>query len=330
MTNVVDELESNVLPLLIQTPNNRNTHGYNRECYCLNPAAVSPTHRELFVFLGHLLGFTIRTKSALDWHFPPIFWKQLLELPVSQLDFEGLDAYSYQIIKDLEKHGAKLSPEEFEMVVEETFTTRLSDGSLVDLVPGGATKAVTHANHKEFLAKMLESRLKETSKQMDWLREGVAHVIDPQVLSFLAWDDVELRACGPKDIDIDALKKITTSNVGDDHRVLKWFWEIFEEWTQEQRRKYLKFVWGRSKIPSDTSGLRYKHQVEVYSHLGADSLPQAHTCFFTIDLPEYKDKETAKARLTTAIELCGEIDTDYGAGNIRDEDGDGGRGGYDY
>lgn len=163
---------------------------------------------------------------------------------------------------------------------------------------------------------------------MAWLREGLAHVIDPQVLSFLAPDDVELRACGTKDVEVEALKKITNSNVGDDHRVLKWFWEIFEEFSQDERRKYLKFVWGRSKIPSDTSSLRYKHDVQVYGHLSADALPQAHTCFFTIDLPEYKDKDIMKKRITTAIELCGEIDTDYGAGQIRDEEGAGGRGGY--
>lgn len=39
-----------------------------------------------------------------------------------------------------------------------------------------------------------------------------------------------------------------------------------------------------------------------------------------------------KKRILTAIELCGEIDTDYGAGGIADEDGNrggGGHGGYD-
>jgi E3 ubiquitin-protein ligase HERC1 len=249
------------VPLLIKTPNNRNNHGYNRECYCLNPASVTPTHRELFEFLGLFLGFSIRTKSAMNWHFPPVFWKQLLEQPVGLHDFDGLDTYSYQIIKDLEKHGAKLSAEEFDVAVMETFSTHLSDGSTADLVPNGQSVAVTHANHKEFLDKMLKCRLEETSKQMDWLRAGLAFVIDPQVLSFLSWEDVELRACGAKDIETEALKKISTYGVGEDHRVIKWFWEMFEEFTQEERRKYLKFVWGRSKIPSDTSTLRYKHQI---------------------------------------------------------------------
>ena len=31
----------------------------------------------LFVY-HHFLGFSIRTKSAMNWHFPGIFWKQLI------------------------------------------------------------------------------------------------------------------------------------------------------------------------------------------------------------------------------------------------------------
>jgi hypothetical protein len=156
---------------------------------------------------------------------------------------------------------------------------------------------------------------------MDWVREGVSYVVDIQVLSFLNWEDVELRACGPKDIDLEVLKKITSSNVGDDHKIVKWFWEIMEEFSQEHRRLYLKFAWGRQKIPSDVSNLRYKHTIEVYSHMNPDSLPQGHTCFFQIDFPEYNDKETMKKKIITAIELCGEIDTDYNENNIADEDG---------
>jgi hypothetical protein len=139
LTNLCAEFESTALPLLIKSPNNRNNHGYNRECFCLNPASVSPTHKELFILFGNFLGFSIRTKSAMDYHFPPIFWKQLLEIPVTSHDFEGLDAYSHQVIKDLEKHGAKLSPEEFDAVVDETFTTHLSDGTKVDLIPDGSS-----------------------------------------------------------------------------------------------------------------------------------------------------------------------------------------------
>lgn len=74
---------------------------------------------------------------------------------------------------------------------------------------------------------------------------------------------------------------------------------------------YLKFVWGRSKIPQDTSNLAYRHNVCLYSHWNPNSLPKAHTCFFTIDIPEYKDYETMEKRIKLAIETCGEIDDDF-------------------
>ena len=46
------------------------------------------------------------------------------------------------------------------------------------------------------------------------------------------------------------------------------------------------------------------------SHRGDASLPETHTCFFTIDLPNYTTEEILKKRLTTAMEFCGEIDGD--------------------
>lgn len=75
---------------------------------------------------------------------------------------------------------------------------------------------------------------------------------------------------------------------------------------------YLKFVWGRSKIPQDVSHLSNKHRICVYDHMDPQSLPRSHTCFFTIDLPEYKEFEIMDKRIRYAIETCGEIDDDGG------------------
>ena len=99
------------------------------------------------------------------------------------------------------------------------------------------------------------------------------------------------------------------------------FWTMFEKFTQEERSKYLKFVWGRSKLPSNLEDLTYKHEVHVYDHLGAEALPEAHTCFFTLDLPPYENIEIMTSKMKTAIELCGEIDADYDPDNIQAADG---------
>jgi len=174
---------------------------------------------------------------------------------VTLADLEGSDAFTAQMVKDTRAHGVKLSPEAFDAAVDETFSTYLANGQAVELCPGGKEMAVTHANHKEYLDLVTKVRLAEVEKHVEWIRAGVEHVIPLPVLAFLTWEEVELRACGPKDVNTDALKAISEYNVGADNKHIKWFWQMFEAFPQKSRREYLKFVWGRSKLPVDTSDL---------------------------------------------------------------------------
>lgn len=75
LTNVALEIQSTSLPLMIKTVNNKSEWGFSRECWTLNPDANSPTHKELFKFMGRFVGYSIRSGSAMDWHFTPILWK---------------------------------------------------------------------------------------------------------------------------------------------------------------------------------------------------------------------------------------------------------------
>jgi hypothetical protein len=45
--------------------------------------------------LGIIFGFFVRIKLLIDWHFPPLFWKQLLDEPTTLADLQDVDAYSY-------------------------------------------------------------------------------------------------------------------------------------------------------------------------------------------------------------------------------------------
>lgn len=91
---MVAELESPVLPLLIKSSNNRNDHGTNRDCFVINPASRSPTHLEMFKFLGAFLSFSIMTKAPIPIHLAPSVWKLLLNDELDMTDLECFDAYS--------------------------------------------------------------------------------------------------------------------------------------------------------------------------------------------------------------------------------------------
>ena len=75
LVNISRELETGVLPLLIKTPNNRTEVGTNRECFLLNPEANSPTHLDMFHFLGCIIGYGIMSKSPIPLNLAPTVWK---------------------------------------------------------------------------------------------------------------------------------------------------------------------------------------------------------------------------------------------------------------
>ena len=78
----------------------------------------------------------------------------------------------------------------------------------------------------------------------------------------------------------------------------------------DQRQLYLKFAWGRSRLPIDLKNLRRKHTISLSKYMDKTGFPQAHTCFFSIDLPDYPTEKIMRAKFLTAITMCGEIDTD--------------------
>lgn len=52
---------------------------------------------------------------------------------------------------------------------------------------------------------------------MEWIKEGINHVIDLGIVSLLTWEEIESRACGEKLIEVDQLKKITEYNCSEDN-----------------------------------------------------------------------------------------------------------------
>ena len=90
--------------------------------------------------------------------------------------------------------------------------------------------------------------------------------------------------------------------------VVQWLWEVLEELGNSEKAEFIQFVTGSSKVPVEGfKGLRGPNgvqKVEVVK-LNCDSpdqrLPQAHTCFFQLDLSEYSSKDILRQKLILAI-----------------------------
>lgn len=307
------ELQSNSLPLLIKTPNGRHAVGQNRDKFLLNPGATNILHLEMFSFLGKLMGIAIRSKEYLALNIAPIIWKLLVGELITTEDLEGID-YSHQnsirSIRNIDKQG--IDSETFSNSFFETFTTLSIDDKTIELVTNGINKSVTFENRIEFCDLVDNYRLHSFDLQISAVRNGLAQIIPIKYLSLFTWDQLELMVCGFAEIDIDLLKSITeysSCKSTDPH--IEMFWNILKEFNTEERSAFVRFTWGRSRLPLDAQSFTQRFKLQSFNRLPADSyLPIAHTCFFSLELPRYSTIEIMKEKLRYAIFNCTAIDGD--------------------
>lgn len=69
-------------------------------------------------------------------------------------------------------------------------------------------------------------------------------------------EELETRLCGSRDIDIDLLRRHTEYSGGVDENSphIKFMWKVLEDFTQEQRRRFVEFAYAQERLPSSDAG----------------------------------------------------------------------------
>lgn len=75
-------------------------------------------------------------------------------------------------------------------------------------------------------------------------------------IAYLSWEGIESRACGEKIFNTEKLKSITKFDRCNEELEER-FWRVFESFSELEKQQYLKFVWGRTRLPIDISKLQY-------------------------------------------------------------------------
>ena len=159
------------------------------------------------------------------------------------------------------------------------------------------------------------------------IRKGFEIIFPTAVMGILTPSEVEYRICGPSTIDVEVLKKITSySSCSAENEFIERFWRVLEGFTELEKRMYLKFVWGRSRLPPEDHLNDCRHTVMLFEQSRFTDhnqhFPEAHTCFFQIDLPRYTTDQACRDKILYAIESCGDIDGDNWGNRVLDDDVD--------
>jgi hypothetical protein len=126
------------------------------------------------------------------------------------------------------------------------------------------------------------------------------------------WDQLEKMVCGSTEIDVDLLKSVTDySSCRETDAHVGYFWQAMREFNNEERSALVQFVWGRCRLPLTAAQFTNRFKIQSFNKSPPDAYyPEAHTCFFSIELPRYSSLEVMKEKLRYAIFNCQAIDGD--------------------
>jgi len=261
-------------------------------------ADKNPNYLEYFHFAGILMGLAVYHNKLFHTYFVPSFYKALLNQPYSLEDIKTLDETLYNNLKIFSESE---NVEDLAL----TFSVRENDVE-IELIPGGKDIPVTEENKNEYIDWSLKYYLGLPTEPINALREGIYKFIPPELLLEWNYEDLEKLLGGNSVIDVMDLKENTEyqDEYNQDHQVIKYFWEILSDFSQDDLKKFLHFTTGSEKVPvggfTHLQGSKGLQKFTIKPH-NSNGLPIAHSCFNRLELPRYSTLQDLKDKLIYAI-----------------------------
>jgi hypothetical protein len=224
--------------------------------YHINPLSenTNSQHLAYFRFIGRILGKAVMQQIPLNANLALPLRKQIVGMPVTFSDLEFVDEELFKNLKWLQLYSGDVS--DLCLYFTTTSSPHLSTVKIQELIENGSDVMVTNDNKLWYLQLRLKHRLLDSVKpQLENLLIGLFEVIPPDLLSVFDYQEFDLLLCGIPNLDIDDWRKHTEylgeySKLGDKHQVIRWFWMVLEEMSEEERVRLLHFTTGSSRLPA--------------------------------------------------------------------------------
>ena len=295
-------------------------------------AAGEPKARQLLdlELLGRLLGLALLQQATVGFRLHPSVCKLLLRngepWEWTHDDVRGLDPLLYQHKVDyvLNNDVADLCLD-FTDVIEDVQAGELGerDGGTagyseerVALLPGGEDLEVTEENKQQFVELVCAWRLfgsieDQTAAMCRGFRAAVPPAILAQLAALVTPDDLATILAGEALIDPVDWEANTQCAGGlkRKDRLFRWFWRAVRSFTPAEREQLLQFVTGSRRPPAGGFAQLQGFNGGVHKFtlclgdLPTNSLPRAHACICTIDLPPYASYAVLRRSVHTALSM---------------------------
>ncbi len=164
---------------------------------------------------------------------------------------------------------------------------------------------VTRANRNAYVSDYIRYLTDVSVRpQYDAFARGFHACLHPKSLALLTPNLLQSVVEGVQEIDVSELKRYTRY-VGWDasHRTVKDFWSVVKRFDEATKRKLLEFVTASDRVPvGGVKNMMFIVQRNGEEENPAGRLPTSYTCYGTLLLPEYRDRDMLRERLSMALE----------------------------
>ncbi|KAK8085006.1 hypothetical protein PG997_006277 [Apiospora hydei] len=287
------------------------------------PGSLQPEWK--FELIGLLISLALHNGLTLPITFPKALYKRLLGEPVTELHHiadgwpdlaNGLTTLLEWDEKDGAVEDVFARTYEFSISMFGQPVSREMDASSTAEWPQFSSSVPTSENPEDAPLVTGDNREAYVSDYIRYLTDvsvapqfaafarGFRTCPHPKSLRLLNAPLLQSLVEGQQDIDIGELKR-AARYVGWDasHRTVRDFWSVVRRYDDGMRRKLLEFVTASDRVPvGGMRNIQFVVQRNGEEEGDGGHLPTAYTCYGTLLLPEYRDKEALAERLRMALE----------------------------
>ncbi|CCW68460.1 unnamed protein product [Phytomonas sp. Hart1] len=250
--------------------------------------ANSSLELALFNFFGKIMGHVARAHLPLNIDFSPFLWKFLVDDVLTVKDY-------YKYVDSVVENSMEDDNFLLSGVAEEIIPNFAENIMWLDEEDLKGEKLI---NHRRRIAE--NCLVHSMDEQLNAIRSGLWTTLPRRVVRCLSWCDLERLVCGESNPSTKELKRYIHTQLNPTCE--KYFWEILEEFTAEEKAALLCFASGQRRLPL------IRQIIIQENNESLEHLPRAQSCSSLITIPPYTSLEMFREKLLLALQHQDEME----------------------
>lgn len=132
---------------------------------------------------------------------------------------------------------------------ELNFSFVSGDGIEEELIPRGKSTRVTFDSLRHFCDTLLSRKLHQYDRGIQAMARGLNEVVPLHALLLFSWSELEVLVAGQAVFNISLWKENTECLSSLSPLVEELFWKVMESLSSKEQEGFVRFAWGRSRLP---------------------------------------------------------------------------------